>query len=111
MLKTKTAFGKCLTDEPYESYEAFDTADNCINDVDDPFVGLANVTIQDLFTQDLINALDPSFIFDLTDMNETHPLNISVSNGTTKTGLVDANGDPLVTKIWGYGPSEFTNLF
>lgn len=106
MLKTKTAFGKCLTDEPYESYEAFDTADNCINDVDDPFVGLANVTIQDLFTQDLINALDPSFIFDLTDMNETHPLNISVSNGTTKTGLVDANGDPLVTKIWGYGPND-----
>jgi hypothetical protein len=62
-------------------------------------VGLADPVLQDLFTWEVPNPLDPSFLYDSSSGN----LEISVSAGTAETGLRDNNGNPLSTPIWGYG--------
>jgi len=52
---------------------------------------------QDLFNVEVPNALDSSFIYP-----SNSEITVQVKPGTTFTGLVDANGTPLETPIWGY---------
>ncbi|CAB9524162.1 Multicopper oxidase LPR1 homolog [Seminavis robusta] len=62
--------------------------------------GLADPAHQTLFSVDLPNPLDPSFLF---QTSTTTTIEVTVGTGVSDTGLVDANGDKLPTPIWGYG--------
>jgi hypothetical protein len=62
-------------------------------------VGLADPAFQDLFTTEVPNPLDPSFLYD----GSSGMLQVSVSAGVAETGLKDNNGNLLSTPIWGYG--------
>jgi hypothetical protein len=62
-------------------------------------VGLADPALQDLFTMEVPNPLDPSFLYD----DSSGILQVSVSAGIAETGLKDSNGNLVSTPIWGYG--------
>ena len=61
--------------------------------------GLSDPALQPKFTEYVPNALDPGFIYD------TRKGKIKVAVGPTVqyTGLVDAQGSPVPTPLWGYG--------
>jgi hypothetical protein len=65
-------------------------------------IGLADPASQDLFTTEVPNPLDPSFLYD----SSSGILQVSVSGGTAETGLNDNKGIPLSTPIWGYGVDD-----
>jgi hypothetical protein len=62
-------------------------------------LGLADPALQEFFTAEVPNPLDPSFLYDCS----TGMVQVSVSAGVAETGMKDNNGDPLSTPIWGYG--------
>jgi FtsP/CotA-like multicopper oxidase with cupredoxin domain len=68
--------------------------------------GLSDPDIQPKFTTIVPNALHPSFMFDASSSSAGNPIEVSVSNDTTLTGLVDSAGTPLETPIWGYGTPQ-----
>jgi len=64
--------------------------------------GLIDPAMQPMFSVMLPNPLDPSFIYNTS----SGYIEVSVSEGEVETGLVDADGEPLSTKIWGYGTPD-----
>lgn len=65
-------------------------------------VGLSDPALQPKFTEIVPNPLDPNFIYDTSNGS----IQVSVSEGTADTGLVDGDGNRLTTPIWGYGTPE-----
>jgi len=64
--------------------------------------GLSDPAEQPKFENDVKNALDPDFIYDSAKGN----LKVAVGEAVQQTGLVDANGDLLDTRVWGYGTNQ-----
>jgi hypothetical protein len=62
-------------------------------------VGLLDPDLQNIFVETLPNPLDPIFIYNIS----TGYIEIGVSGGSVETGIKDAQGNPLLTSIWGYG--------
>jgi hypothetical protein len=65
-------------------------------------LGLADPALQEFFTTEVPNPLDPSFLYDCS----TGTVQVSVSAGVAETGLKDNKGEPLSTPIWGYGMDD-----
>ncbi len=61
--------------------------------------GLSDPSLQPKFASIAPNALDPGFKFE----SPNNKYSIAVRQRTQMTGLVDANGNPLPTTVWGYG--------
>jgi FtsP/CotA-like multicopper oxidase with cupredoxin domain len=71
--------------------------------------GLSDPAIQPLFTETVINALDPSFKFNnkkkkgkKKKKNKSN-YKINIKQVTQETGLINSQGDRLTTSVWGYG--------
>jgi spore coat protein A len=65
-----------------------------------PFAeGLSDPAMQLKFVNAVPNALDPSFVFN----SPNNKYKIAMQELTQMTGLVDAEGNPLTTSVWGYG--------
>lgn len=62
---------------------------------------LCDPSIQPLFTTVTPNALDPAMRYPVTHDTQT----VSISQAVQQTGLVNAKGQALSTKIYGYGPT------
>jgi spore coat protein A len=61
--------------------------------------GLSDPAIQPKFVNAVPNALNPSFVF----KSPNNKYKIAMQQLTQMTGLVDAEGNPLMTPVWGYG--------
>jgi FtsP/CotA-like multicopper oxidase with cupredoxin domain len=61
--------------------------------------GLSDPALQPMFGNPVPDALAPGFIFDTGD----GAIRIGVGQAVQKTGLLDKNGLPASTTIWGYG--------
>lgn len=62
-------------------------------------LGLSDPALQPKFVTVAPNALDPSFLYDVS----AGSLEVSVGVGVANTGLLGTDGAPLETPIWGYG--------
>ena len=60
---------------------------------------LSNPCQQPIFANPVPNALDPGFVF----QSSNNKYKIAMQPRTQMTGLVDAEGTPLSTPVWGYG--------
>jgi hypothetical protein len=65
--------------------------------------GLSNPSSQPKFTNAVPNALDPGFIYN----TKKGKIKVAVGQTVQQTGLVDANGLPVPTTVWGYGDKQF----
>ncbi len=65
--------------------------------------GLSDPATQPKFANPVPNALDPGFIFD----TRKGRIKVAVGETVQQTGLVDAAGNELSTKVWGYGDKDF----
>ncbi|MDH3303348.1 MAG: multicopper oxidase domain-containing protein [Acidimicrobiia bacterium] len=61
--------------------------------------GLADPALQPKFANRVPNALDPAFIF----RSPNNKYKIAAQQTMQQTGLLDPNGTPLPTTVWGYG--------
>jgi spore coat protein A len=73
------------------------TADPAMNGLLDPDSAL-------FFVNEVPNALDPSFMFKGKEKKYKTKFKIKVSENDHWAGLLDADGERLMTKIWGYAP-------
>ena len=64
--------------------------------------GLSDPALQPKFTEYVPNALDPGFIYDTS----RGKIKVAVGPTVQQTGLVDANGSPVPTPLWGYGDKQ-----
>jgi len=65
--------------------------------------GLSDPALQPKFATYVPNALDPGFIYDTSKGR----IKVAVGPTVQETGLVDSNGAPLPTPLWGYGDKGF----
>ena len=65
--------------------------------------GLSDPALQPKFVEAVPNALDPGFIYDTS----TGKIAVAAGQTVQQTGLVNTNGMPVSTTVWGYGDSQF----
>jgi FtsP/CotA-like multicopper oxidase with cupredoxin domain len=61
--------------------------------------GLCDPMIQPLFATPVPNALDPGFVY----RPQKGRIKVGVGQSVQMTGIVDPDGTPLATTVWGYG--------
>ena len=70
--------------------------------------GLSDPALQPKFANLVPDAMAPGFKI-LTPKSKDTELKVFISETTQWTGLKNASGDPLPTKVWGYGKKNWNN--